>query len=510
MSTAQALNPSPDSAISRSLALAPTRCRICAPLWFTFWDFPASNLAVTFSIEVTAWVHIRRGNFWNYPTGGKKMMKNAYLCSVLMATSAFAHGDGGCLCDARGSAHLAQPMNAVVLWNAVADNSIGVVGRKPPQQGSIDTAIVQIAVYDAVNAICGYPFTPYGVKRDVRRPALPEAAVAAATHDVLVALYPAQAAALDQQYAAYLSFLPGQRERILNGVAVGQETAASTLALRVNDGRNAGPEWTPPQPGPGIWEPTSPGLLPASTPWIRFATPWIMTSPSQFRVPPPPALDSEVWARDYNETKAYGGAVSNSRTAEQTDLGQFAGGPGVNPMLQWHDTWRGIAAGQALSTIGAARLFAMLSTVASDALIGCWDSKFEYAFWRPVTAIRAGGGNPGLAADPTWIGLVTTPNHPEYPAAHGCFSGSVVEVLRAYFRTDAIHFTMSSAAPGLLQPVRSYDHFSQVLTDILDARIYGGMHYRNSTVVGAELGKQVAREAIEHFFRPRKDAHRDE
>ena len=230
-----------------------------------------------------------------------------------------------------------------------------------------------------------------------------------------------------------------------------------------------------------------------------------MTSPSQFRVPPPPALDSDIWVQDYNETKAYGGAISSVRTPEQTDLGEFVGGPGVHPMLQWHGTWRGIAVDQELSVLGAARLFAMLSTVASDALIGCWDSKFEYAFWRPVTAIRAGGGNPDLAADPTWIGLVITPNHPEYPAAHGCFSGSVVEVLTAYFGTDQLHFTMSSAAPGLLQPVRSYDRFSQALTDILDARIYGGMHYRNSTVVGAELGRKVARQAIEHFFLPRGD-----
>jgi hypothetical protein len=330
-------------------------------------------------------------------------------------------------------------------------------------------------------------------------------AVAAAAHDVLAALYPAQGAALDQQYAAYLDGIQGHHEGKLNGIAVGQQTAASILALRANDGRNAGTGWTPPPPGPGIWQPTPPGLLPPATPWIRFVTPWTMTSPSQFRVQPPPTLDSDLWVRDYNETKAYGGAISSVRTAEQTDLGRFIGGPGVQPMLQWHGTWRGIAAGQGLSVLAAARLFAMLSTVSSDALIGCWDSKFQYAFWRPVTAIRAGGGNPALVSDPDWIGLVTTPNHPEYPAAHGCFSGSVVEVLTAYFGTDELHFTMSSAAPGLLQPVRSYDRFSQVLTDILNARIYGGMHYRNSTASGAELGQQVARQAIDHFFLPRRD-----
>lgn len=428
------------------------------------------------------------------------------LWAVLTVTMAFAQRDSTPLCHrGRELKHSAAGTNAVVFWNGVADNSIAVIGGKSPQQGSVENAIVQIAVYDAVNAVCGYPFTAYAVKPKVQRPALPEAAVAAAAHDVLVALYPAQADALDQQYDDYLDAIPGHHEGKLNGIAVGQQTAAGILAVRANDGRDAGPGWTPPQPGPGIWQPTSPAFLPAATPWIRFVTPWTMASPSQFRVPPPPALNSDVWMHDYDETKAYGGAISSARTAGQTDLAKFVGGPGVHPMLQWHGTWRGIATDQKLSVLGAARLFAMLSAAASDALIGCWDSKFEYAFWRPVTAISAGGGNPDLIADPTWIGLVTTPNHPEYPAAHGCFSGSVVEVLTAYFGTDKLHFTMSSAAPGLLQPVRSYDRFSQVLTDILNARIYGGMHYRNSTAFGAKLGKQVARQTLKHFFLPRED-----
>jgi len=265
------------------------------------------------------------------------MIRNACLWAILTATLAFAQRNGGFGCDrGRNSEQAAPTDNAVVFWNAVADNSIAVVGGKPPQQGSVDAAIVQIAVYDAVNAICGYPFTPYAVKPDVQIPALPEAAVAAAVHNVLAALYPAQGAALDQQYAAYLDGIPGHHEGKLNGIAVGQQTAASILALRANDGRNAGTGWTPPPPAPGIWQPTPPGLLPPSTPWIRFVTPWTMSSPSQFRVPPPPALDSDVWVHDYNEAMAYGGAISSVRTAEQTDLGRFIGGPGVQPMLQWH------------------------------------------------------------------------------------------------------------------------------------------------------------------------------
>ena len=175
----------------------------------------------------------------------KLMIGYVCLWIVLTATMAFAERDGTPQCD-RGHEweHPALGTNAVVLWNAVADNSIAVVGGKSPQQGSVESAIVQIAVYDAVNAICGHPFTVYAVKPEVRVPALPEAAVAAAAHDVLIALYPAQAAALDQQYADYLSAIPGHREGKINGIAVGQQTAAGVLALRANDGRNAGPAWT--------------------------------------------------------------------------------------------------------------------------------------------------------------------------------------------------------------------------------------------------------------------------
>lgn len=433
------------------------------------------------------------------------MKRNVCVLVLSAASAAFAQGGGVFGCDSRKSENPVTSQDAVVFWNAIADNSIAVVGGKSPQQGSVEAAIVQVAVYDAVNAICGSPFHSYAVEPAVQVPSLPAAAVAAAAHDVLVALYPAQATALDQQYEVYLAGIQGHVQGKLNGIAVGRQTAAAILALRANDGRNAGTAWTPPAPGPGAWQPTPPAFLPPATPWVRLVTPWTMTSPSQFRVPPPPALTSAVWVNDYNEIKEYGGAVGSLRTAEQTDLAKFVGGPGVQPMLQWHSAWRGIADSQALSTLAAARLFAMLATAGSDALIGCWDSKFTYAFWRPVTAIRAGGGNPILTADPAWIGVVTTPNHPEYPAAHGCLSGAVTEVLASYFGTDEFHFTMTSAAPGLLQPVRSYDRFSQALTDILNARVYGGMHYRNSTIFGAGLGKQIARQALDHFFLPRKD-----
>jgi hypothetical protein len=431
----------------------------------------------------------------------KTMIRGACFVCALAATVAFAKqsDERGCESESNGDR---RTTNAVVFWNELAGHSIADLGGKGPPLGSVEAAIVHTAVYDAVNAICGYPFTPYAVTPEVRRPALPEAAVAAAAHDVLVALYPDQQEALDGKYAEFLEAIRGHHRAKLNGIAAGQQAAAGILQLRADDGRYAGTPWQPPDPGPGVWEPTPPGYLPPATPWIRDVTPWTMDSPSQFRVPPPPDLKSDLWVRDYQETKDYGGEVSSLRTPEQADLARFVGGVGVHAMLQWHDAWRDIAGDAGLSTLDAARLFAMLSTASSDALIGCWDSKYNYAFWRPVTAIRVGGGNPHLEADPDWIGLVITPNHPEYPAAHGCFSGTVVATLQAYFGTDEFSFRMTSPAPDLIRPVRQYDRFSQALEDALLARIYGGMHYRNSTEYGSELGQQVARQMLENFFLP--------
>ena len=221
-----------------------------------------------------------------------------------------------------------------------------------------------------------------------------------------------------------------------------------------------------------------------------------MESPSQFRPDPPPSLASHKWVRAYNELKDLGPVVGGTRTPEQTDIGRFWSD---QPMLQWNRAWRGISIGQGLSLLENARFFAMLSTASSDGLIACWDGKYEYMFWRPVTAIRAGGGNPDLIADPSWIGLVVTPNHPEYPGAHGCFSGASTKTLAKFFGTDRFNFTIDSAVPGLTEPVRSYERFSDALEEVLDARIYGGMHYDFSNNAGAKIGRSVSRLAAKRF-----------
>lgn len=391
-----------------------------------------------------------------------------------------------------------QP-DMVLEWNATAaDAIVGVAGLRP-ERGLIRLAMVHIAIYDAVNAIDGYPFEAYAIHPTVVSPASADAATATAAHDILVALFPAQQADLDAKYAASLNTITDGPAKI-NGIAVGRQTAAGILALRAGDGRDATVTYSPGS-GPGVWVPTPPGFLAAAAPEAAHVQPFALNSPSQFRAEPPPLLASDTWARDYDEVKNLGPATGSTRTPEQTDIGRFWSD---QPILQWNRAWRNIAITQGLSLKETARFFAMLATASADAIIGCWDSKYTYNFWRPVTAIRAGDtdGNAKTEPDVNWIAQVVTPNHPEYPAAHGCFSGASTQTLKFFFGTDNFSFTIDSNVAGLTKPVRSYDSFTQALDEVRDARVYGGMHYRNSSHKGAILGQQVSRFLTAHFFRP--------
>ena len=392
----------------------------------------------------------------------------------------------------------------VLDWNAHAANAIVGVAALRPERGLVRLAMVHLAIYDAVNAIDGYPFESYGVTPNVVSPASREAAVATAAYDMLVALFPAQQGDLYTKYSTSLGMIADDQAKA-NGISVGHQTAAGILALRQNDGRDDVVPYTPGS-GPGVWMPTPPGFLPAAAPEAAHVQPFALKSPSQFRAEPPPALTSDTWTRDYNEVKRLGSATSTTRTAEQTDIGLFWTD---QPILQWNRAWRNISIERRLSLSDNARFFAMLAAASADAIIACWDSKYFYSFWRPVTAIRAGDtdGNPDTEADPNWIGRAVTPNHPEYPAAHGCFSGASTHTLRFFFGTDSFDFTVDSTIAGLTNPSRSFGSFSQALDEVLNARVYGGMHYRNSTEKGAKIGKQVSKFLTRHFFQPTKGRH---
>jgi len=399
-----------------------------------------------------------------------------------------------------------NPVNTVCAdevldWNAHAAKAIVTVGGQVPPRALIRLAMVHLAIYDAVNAIEGGPFEGYASVPAVDGPASEQAAVATAAHDVLVALFPAQVADLDAKYVASLAALPDDCDKA-NGIVVGQQAASAILIKRAEDGRDATVIYTPGS-GPGVWMTTPPAFLAAQAPETPFVQPFALHSASQFRPEPPFSLASEDWARDYNEIKALGPAVGSIRTPEQTDIARFWSD---NPPLQWNRAWRALSVARGLGLAENARYFAMLATASADALIACWDAKYFYNFWRPVTAIRAGDtdGNPETAPDPAWIGLVITPNHPEYPAAHGCFSAASTETLNYLFGSDEVGLSMDSNVVGLVNPLRTYNRLSEALEEVLDARIYGGMHYRNSTRVGAHLGKQVSRFTTRHFFRPAK------
>jgi len=389
----------------------------------------------------------------------------------------------------------------VLDWNAHAARAIVAVGGQVPPRALIRLAMVHLAIYDAVNAIEGAPFEGYASVPSVDRPASEEAAAATAAHDVLVALFPAQATDLDAKYATSLAALHDDDAKA-NGIVVGHQAASAILIKRAGDGRDATMNYTPGS-GPGVWVPTPPAFLAALAPETPFVQPFALNSASQFRPGPPFSLSSEDWARDYNEIKALGPAIGSIRTPEQTDIARFWSD---NPPLQWNRAWRALSVAKGLGLADNARYFAMLATASADALIACWDAKYFYNFWRPVTAIRAGDtdGNPETAPDPAWIGLVTTPNHPEYPAAHGCFSAASTETLNYLFGSDEVGLSMDSNVAGLVNPIRTYNRLSDALQEVLDARIYGGMHYRNSTRIGAKLGKQVSRFTTTHFFRPAK------
>jgi hypothetical protein len=419
------------------------------------------------------------------------------VAGALLLASGTAHGTEGFATTGAAS---------VLDWNARAAQLIVGPGgaAKAPPIGLVDLAIVHTAIYDAVNAVEGFRFRPYASAPGAAGAASGDAAVAAAGRTTLLALYPERGLDIGAWYQASLAAIPdGDLED--NGVAIGEQAAAAVLALRENDGRNAGTTIVEPPAEDGVWVRTPPAFAAPQVPWARDITPWNMSRPWQLRPGPPPRLSSRKYRRDYQETKDYGPAAGGLATAEQKDIARFWAD---QPMLQWNRAWRQIAASQGLSGMETARLFAVLTTAGADALIACWDAKYEYMFWRPVTAIPAGGGDPRLEGDPTWASLVATPPHPEYPGGHGCLSGASTGALARFFDRDGVALTIDSNVAGLSTPVRSYGSFSEVLDEVIDARTYGGMHYRFSSEVGAVIGRKAAARAA-RTFRPARGHHHD-
>jgi hypothetical protein len=387
--------------------------------------------------------------------------------------------------------------DAVVDWNVIASQVI-TAGARPGPASLLDFAMVHAAIYDAVEAIDGR-FKPYYVVIPGASGS-PASATAKAAHDVLVNRFPAQAAALDATYSTYLASNGLADDD--PGVLVGQVAAAGIIALRANDGSY------PPNPevfiggtDPGEWRPTPGTMTPMLVPWFATVTPFTLREPSQFRAPPPLPLDSSQYTAEYNEVKTMGALVNSARTPEQTDFAYFFAD---NAILYWNRALQGIASTY-LDNIGdSARLFALVTLAMADAGITAWDSKRLYHFWRPVTAIQNGDNdlNPYTAGDPNWLPLITTPSYPEYTSGANNVSGSATRMLQHFFGTDEVSFSLTSNFPKAVQKTRAYSRFSDAADDVMNARIYEGIHFRTADVLGRRQGEDVADWAFKHILQP--------
>jgi hypothetical protein len=389
---------------------------------------------------------------------------------------------------------------AVLTWNTNAVNAVRAsTPTKFQIEGEIYMSYVQAAVYDAVTKIAGR-YRPY---HDFAFAVVPgasaEAAVAAAAKTTLDNYLPDQQATVDAEYAAYIVTLSGD---VANGIAVGEAAANDLIAFRTGDGRGAAtPTYGTIGPIlPGQWQLQSASQT-AQTPWVATMRPFLLERPSQFRVEPPPALGSRRYTNDLNETKAYGAVNSPVRTPSQTAIAYFWNANAIN---QYNQAMQNVVAQHGMDLVDAAHLLAMGDLVVSDAGIACMDSKYFYLFWRPITAIQNADkdGNPATTADPTWAPLLATPNHPEYPAAHGCVTSAFSDALAAALHTKRLDVTVPGATGGgtTLTTTQHFDSVGDMQKQIVDARVWIGFHYRNSAENGVELGNDVAGWALDRYF----------
>jgi hypothetical protein len=344
-------------------------------------------------------------------------------------------------------------------------------------------AMMHAAMFDAIDA-CDPKFSHYLAALPAAAGASPEAAAHAAARAVLAGLYPNQKTAIDQFYGNALGAIPDTSGKT-SGVAIGEKAAQLMLALRKNDGTFGSADSYRPFTSPGTYVPT--GLPVVSN--VALRKPFALASSAQFRPGPPPLLNSAVWSHDFNETKEWGAANSPRRSAWQTDTARFWEqlGPPVSNQVA-----RSLAASKPAALVERARVFALLNIAMLDGYLAVFDAKYHYNFWRPVTAIRNGDqdGNDLTVRDPTWRPLIDTPPHPEYPCAHCAADGAAGAILKSAFGTGNVApFTLTySAMPNV---TREYSTIEQLQTEVSMARIWGGVHYRNSNEVGEALGTTI-------------------
>jgi len=381
-------------------------------------------------------------------------------------------------------------------WNEIAVSTLVADTTTQPIEDILYMGFVQAAVYNAVVGVGGR-YEPYRFHAHAPRGTSAQAAAVAAAHKVLVTYVPSAQGVLDDTYAASLEQIPDGTAKT-QGTAFGTRAADSLIALRAYDGRNAPITFTQP-PAPGVWRPTPPGLVPMSAPWLGFVTPLLVRSATQFAPPPPPALTSARYTRDLAEVKALGSVNSTARTPAQTSTAQFFSG---NPLPQYNAALRDQVSVRHLDIVDAARMFAAIDMSVADAEISVWHAKYVHGLWRPITAINLADtdGNPATSADTAWAPMITTPPYPEYPSGYNAFNSTVAHGLKELFGTRHLQLTLTTTAPSGGE--RHYDCAGALLQDVVDARVWQGIHFRTADTAAKQMGGQLAAWTLDRYFQP--------
>lgn len=376
--------------------------------------------------------------------------------------------------------------DAVLDWNAIMQTT--VASQAPFAQARF-AAITQLAVFEAVNAITS-GYNPYpGTMTTAPSDASAEAAAISAAHTSLKNYFPGAAATLDAARASSLAMIPDGPAKTA-GITAGEATAAAVIATRDKDGATPPAFYLPTSSKAGEWQ-TTPSCTAAGGAFFQWATlkPFVIRTGDEFRLDPPPALDSARYTRDYNEVKAVGGVNSTFRPQDRSDVARFYAA--VSPVGVWNPVARQLSVAAGKSLAENARAFALLNIAMSDGAVATFDTKYKYNSWRPETAIRLGDtdGNPATDADPSFTPFIVAPCFPGYPAAHGTLSSAAREVLERLYGTRRRSLILSNpAVPGI---TLRYNKLKAITEDVDDARVYGGIHFRFEQEAGDELGRLV-------------------
>jgi hypothetical protein len=472
---------------------------------------------------MTRWLALGVDGAWAQPAAAVAMVRHkraiatlsksgvaVLLATALLGATALVPAPAGAA--ERDAVRVWNGYAAAALANATTAATPGV--QFAPPVAAIHMAIVQGAVYDAVNAIKG-GHDPY-LARLLTAPtsASKGAAAATAAHHVLIGLIDqapltatltadvknAVKARLDANYASSLAEIAAGQAKA-HGVNVGAAAAGAMLANRVADGRFGAPGFpVPAMPGPGQWRPLPPANVNDPNGWVRNVRPFTLPRPEFFHTNGVSGLTSAQYTTEFNEVKALGRATGSTRTDEQTLLAQWSG---AHPIPMFNAALRQVSVAKGLTITQDARLFAMTSMASADTLINCWAEKAHWGFWRPVTAIQLADtdGNPDTAPDPAWTSLLAVPPYADEPSGANCVTSGLFNGAKAFFGSDDAEFDIvsSGVGPGT-GSTRHYSHFTDVVRDMIEARIYGGLHFRRADVNGAVLGQRVADYVDQNFF----------